>query len=409
VFGLPISELAERVDGLDACLAYYERLQARRDGLDFDIDGIVYKVDSLALQERLGFVARAPRWAIARKFPAQEAVTVLRDVEFQVGRTGVVTPVARLEPVFVGGVTVSNATLHNMDEIQRLELHEGDTLVVRRAGDVIPQVVSVVAEKRRPGARPIAAPTACPVCQSAVERVPGEAALRCTGGLVCMAQLKAAMRHFASRRAMDIDGLGERLIEQLVDGRLVRQRGGPLRSAHGAASAPGAHGREVGEEAARGHRAQPRDNAGTLYLRPGDSRGRRGDGDLWRGISATSTALAGASEEDLQAVPMSVPWWHGMSSASSRRRPTATVVDGAAGGGAALARARHARGGGGAPGGADLGGDRPPREPVARGGGGDAARRSGRARRNPCRRGPAWYWPVRGRAASWQRPTWASR
>jgi DNA ligase (NAD+) len=303
VFGLPISELAERVDGLDACLAYYERLQARRDGLDFDIDGIVYKVDSLALQERLGFVARAPRWAIARKFPAQEAVTVLRDVEFQVGRTGVVTPVARLEPVFVGGVTVSNATLHNMDEIQRLELHEGDTLVVRRAGDVIPQVVSVVAEKRRPGARPIAAPTACPVCQSAVERVPGEAALRCTGGLVCMAQLKAAIWHFASRRAMDIDGLGERLIEQLVDRRLVSS----VADLYGLRMAQLLPLERMGEKSAKKLLAAIERSRETTLERFIYALGIREVGEA----TATSlarhfrdlAALAGASEEDLQAVP----------------------------------------------------------------------------------------------------------
>ncbi|MEM6773479.1 MAG: NAD-dependent DNA ligase LigA [Pseudomonadota bacterium] len=221
-WGLPISREAAQLSGLDACVAYYEDLAGRRDSLPFDIDGIVFKVDSFELQERLGFVARAPRWAIARKFPAQEMVTTLAGVEFQVGRTGAITPVARLEPVFVGGVTVSNATLHNMDEIGRLELHEGDTVVVRRAGDVIPQVVSVIAERRVPGAAPIAAPEACPVCSSAVERVPGEATLRCTGGLVCPAQLKAAIRHFASRKAMDIDGLGDKIIDQLVDRDLVR-------------------------------------------------------------------------------------------------------------------------------------------------------------------------------------------
>ncbi|MFV8817423.1 NAD-dependent DNA ligase LigA [Haliea sp. E17] len=210
------------VEGIEACEAYYEQLAVRRDALPYDIDGIVYKVNSLGLQERLGFVSRAPRWAIARKFPAQEEMTQLLDVEFQVGRTGAITPVARLEPVFVGGVTVSNATLHNADEIARLGLRIGDTVVVRRAGDVIPQVVSVVLEKRPADAREVSFPQSCPACGSAVEREESEAVLRCLGGLVCPAQLKAAIWHFAARRAMDIDGLGDKLVEQLVDAGLVK-------------------------------------------------------------------------------------------------------------------------------------------------------------------------------------------
>jgi DNA ligase (NAD+) len=221
-WGIPISHYAQRLESLEDCVAYYARLAEQRDGLSFDIDGIVFKVDALEQQAALGFVARAPRWAIARKFPAQEAMTTLLGVEFQVGRTGAVTPVARLEPVFVGGVTVSNATLHNMDEIARLQLHDGDTVMVRRAGDVIPQVVSVLPEHRLAGAAAIQPPAACPVCASPLERVPGEAAMRCSAGLVCPAQLKAAVRHFSSRRAMDIDGLGEKLIDQLVDRGLVR-------------------------------------------------------------------------------------------------------------------------------------------------------------------------------------------
>ncbi|MFT4874724.1 NAD-dependent DNA ligase LigA [Congregibacter sp.] len=221
-WGVPVSRYAERLSTLEECVDYYHRLGEQRDGLSFDIDGIVYKVNDFEAQTKLGFVARAPRWSIARKFPAQEAVTKVTGVEFQVGRTGAITPVARLEPVFVGGVTVSNATLHNMDEIGRLELHHGDTVVVRRAGDVIPQVVSVIEERRIAGAALIDTPTACPVCASAVNRVAGEATLRCSGGLICPAQLKAAVRHFASRRAMDIDGLGEKLVEQMVDNGLVR-------------------------------------------------------------------------------------------------------------------------------------------------------------------------------------------
>jgi DNA ligase (NAD+) len=189
--------------------------------LAYDIDGIVFKVDSLALQAQLGFVSRAPRWAIAHKFPAQEEITVLRDVEFQVGRTGAITPVAKLEPVFVGGVTVSNASLHNFDEIERLGVMIGDYVVVRRAGDVIPKIVQVVLERRPDTASAIIAPGHCPVCVSPLERAPGEAALRCSGGLVCGAQRKEAIKHFASRKAMDIDGLGDKLVEQFVDAGLI--------------------------------------------------------------------------------------------------------------------------------------------------------------------------------------------
>lgn len=220
-WGLRINSEMAVVDGIDACNAYYDELAQKRDALPYDIDGIVFKVNDLALQERLGYVSRAPRWAIARKFPAQEEATRLLDVEFQVGRTGAVTPVARLEPVFVGGVTVSNATLHNSDEIQRLELKIGDMVVIRRAGDVIPQVVSVIESERPKSARSVSFPQTCPVCQSPLEREDGEAVVRCTGGLVCAAQQKAAIKHFASRRAMDIEGLGDKLVDQLVDEGLV--------------------------------------------------------------------------------------------------------------------------------------------------------------------------------------------
>jgi DNA ligase (NAD+) len=224
-WGLPRSEYLETVSGVTACGDYFNRLAALRDGLPFDIDGIVFKVNDLTQQARLGFVSRAPRWAIARKFPAQEVSTTLLGVEFQVGRTGAITPVARLEPVFVAGVTVSNATLHNADEIARLGLSLGDRVVVRRAGDVIPQVVSVIAEgDDLPIATtraPIIFPTACPACGASVAREEGEAVLRCGAGLACNAQLKAAIRHFASRKAMDIEGLGDKLIEQLVDEGLV--------------------------------------------------------------------------------------------------------------------------------------------------------------------------------------------
>jgi DNA ligase (NAD+) len=220
-WGFKINTYVEAVRGVAACEDYYEGMQKRRDSLPYDIDGIVYKVNDLALQQRLGFVAKAPRWAIARKFPAQEEMTSLLDVEFQVGRTGAITPVARLAPVFVGGVTVSNATLHNGDEIARLGICIGDTVIIRRAGDVIPQVVAVVLDKRPADAQPIVFPENCPVCQSPVRRVEGEAVARCSGGLFCGAQSKEAIKHFASRKAMDIDGLGDKLVELLVDRGLI--------------------------------------------------------------------------------------------------------------------------------------------------------------------------------------------
>ncbi|MDA9839580.1 NAD-dependent DNA ligase LigA [Porticoccaceae bacterium] len=220
-WGFKINEHMQVVSGIAACEDYYQILAERRDGLAYDIDGIVYKVNDLRLQERLGFVAKAPRWAIARKFPAQEEMTQLLDVEFQVGRTGAVTPVARLEPVFVGGVTVSNATLHNGDEIQRLGICIGDTVIIRRAGDVIPQVAKVVLDRRPANARPIVFPERCPVCDSAVVRAEGEAVARCSGGLFCGAQIKQAIKHFSSRKAMDIDGLGDKLVDLLVDREVI--------------------------------------------------------------------------------------------------------------------------------------------------------------------------------------------
>ncbi|CAI8394745.1 MAG: DNA ligase [Halieaceae bacterium] len=223
-WGLPISEYMQTVSGIAACDDYYEALARQRDTLPFDIDGIVFKINGMAEQEKLGFVSRAPRWAIARKFPAQEVSTQLLGVDFQVGRTGAITPVARLEPVFVGGVTVSNATLHNADEIERLGVKLGDTVVVRRAGDVIPQIVSVVEGNTlgsSPERAPIIFPDQCPDCGSDVAREEGEAVIRCIGGMACSAQLKAVIRHFASRKAMDIEGLGDKLIDQLVDDGLV--------------------------------------------------------------------------------------------------------------------------------------------------------------------------------------------
>ncbi len=221
-WAMPVSNRIRLCTGAEEVLAFYRRIQEDRASLGFDIDGVVIKIDSLALQERLGFVARAPRWAIAYKFPAQEQMTRVRDVEFQVGRTGAVTPVARLEPVLVSGAMVSNATLHNADEIERLGLRIGDTVVIRRAGDVIPQVVGVVLDKRPADTRAIVFPTRCPVCGSDVERVEGEAVVRCTAGLVCAAQRKEALKHFVSRRALDVDGMGDKIIDQLVERELVK-------------------------------------------------------------------------------------------------------------------------------------------------------------------------------------------
>jgi DNA ligase (NAD+) len=220
--GLPVSPDAQRVHGVQGCLDYYRRLGERRASLPYQIDGVVYKLESRAEQERLGFISRAPRWAIAHKFPADEAFTVVRDIGFQVGRTGALTPVARLEPVFVSGVTVSNVTLHNIDEVRRKDVRIGDTVVVRRAGDVIPEVVSVVLDKRPPDTVEVQLPSHCPVCGSQVLRVEGEAVARCTGGFTCRAQRQEALRHFASRRALDIEGLGDKLVEQLVERDLVR-------------------------------------------------------------------------------------------------------------------------------------------------------------------------------------------
>jgi DNA ligase (NAD+) len=221
-FGLPVCADRAVVRGAQALAEFHQRIATRRDALPFDIDGVVYKVNILALQAELGFVSREPRWAVAHKYPAEEQLTIVRDIDIQVGRTGKLTPVAKLEPVFVGGTTVSNATLHNEGELRRKDVHIGDTVIVRRAGDVIPEVVGVILERRPADAKAFVMPTTCPVCGSKVVREEDEADARCTGGLFCAAQRKQAILHFAGRRAMDIEGLGDKLVEQLVDENIIR-------------------------------------------------------------------------------------------------------------------------------------------------------------------------------------------
>lgn len=218
----PVCDLRATVAGYDGLQAFYDDIGKKREGLAFDIDGVVYKVNAFTQQNELGFVSRAPRWAVAHKFPAEEAITTVEDITVQVGRTGAITPVARLEPVFVGGVTVTNATLHNEDEMLRKDIRIGDTVIVRRAGDVIPEVVSVLLEKRPKNAKQFNMPSLCPECDSHIERPEGEAIARCTGGLFCPAQRKQAISHFASRRAMDIEGLGSKLVDQLVETQLLK-------------------------------------------------------------------------------------------------------------------------------------------------------------------------------------------
>jgi DNA ligase (NAD+) len=220
--GLPVCPLNNVVTGVKGLLGFYKEILSTREQLAYEIDGVVYKVNDFKQQQELGFVSRAPRWATAHKFPAQEELTTVLDVDWQVGRTGAITPVARLKPVFVGGVTVSNATLHNMDELERKDVRVGDTVIIRRAGDVIPEVVSVVKERRTKGGRQVRLPAKCPVCNSDVSRPEGEAVARCSGGLFCSAQRKESIRHFVSRRAFDIEGLGSKLIEQLVEDKIIQ-------------------------------------------------------------------------------------------------------------------------------------------------------------------------------------------
>ncbi|OGZ62141.1 MAG: DNA ligase (NAD(+)) LigA, partial [Candidatus Spechtbacteria bacterium RIFCSPLOWO2_02_FULL_38_8] len=221
-YGFPVSRDIQTVSGIDACEIYYKNIEKKRNKLPFEIDGVVYKVDDIALQHQLGFISRAPRWAIAHKFPAEEKETIVQHIELQVGRTGAITPVARLKPVSVAGVTVSNASLHNFDELARKDIREGDHVIIRRAGDVIPEVVKAILSKRPKNTHKMKLPTQCPVCKSAVIKPEGEAVLRCTAGLYCSAQLRESIKHFASRRAMDIDGLGDKIVDALVDEGLVK-------------------------------------------------------------------------------------------------------------------------------------------------------------------------------------------
>jgi DNA ligase (NAD+) len=221
-WGLRINPEIEVANGVEGCLEYFHKLAKKRDKLSYEIDGVVYKVNNIRLQEELGFVSRAPRWAVAHKFPAHEETTQVLDIEFQVGRTGALTPVARLKPVFVSGVTVSNATLHNLDETWRKDVRVGDTVVVRRAGDVIPEIVSVIKEKRPRGTHPIPVPKRCPICHSEAVKAEGEVSPICTGGLYCRAQVRESILHFASRRAMNIDGLGDKLVELFLNQKLIK-------------------------------------------------------------------------------------------------------------------------------------------------------------------------------------------
>jgi DNA ligase (NAD+) len=302
-WGLRISPLLRVVQGAEGCLAYYRDIGERRAQLPYEIDGVVYKVNRLQRQRDLGFVARAPRWAIAHKFPAHEENTVIRGVEFQVGRTGALTPVARLEPVFVGGVTVSNATLHNMDEVRRKDVRIGDTVVIRRAGDVIPEIVKVIVEKRPSSALEVQLPDKCPVCGSDVERVEGEAVARCTGGLFCPAQRKESLRHFASRRALDIEGLGSKLIDQLVDSDQVRSPADLYRLTVEQL----ADLERMGEKSARNLVEALRKSRNTTFARFLYALGIRDVGEATAaalaGFFGTLEALQNASEAEIQDVP----------------------------------------------------------------------------------------------------------
>jgi DNA ligase (NAD+) len=306
-WGVPVSPLSRVVDGLEGCREYYSATMADRPRLDYEIDGVVLKVDSVEQQRELGFVSRAPRWAIAWKFPAEEAVTVLSHVEFQVGRTGALTPVARLEPVFVGGVTVSNATLHNIDEIERKDVRPGDTVVVRRAGDVIPEVVRALPERRPRSSRRVKLPAKCPVCGSDIVRAEGEAVARCSGGLFCPAQRKEALRHFASRKAMDIDGLGTKILDQLVERGAGDKKVENPADLYGLTAEDLAQLDRMGQKSADNLEKALERSKSTTFQRFLYAIGIREVGEVTAANLAVHfgdvETLAEASEDDLQAVP----------------------------------------------------------------------------------------------------------
>ncbi|MBC7984924.1 MAG: NAD-dependent DNA ligase LigA [Candidatus Obscuribacterales bacterium] len=301
--GLPVSADRAVVAGAAGLTAFHDRIGAKRESLPFDIDGVVYKVNSFALQRQLGFVTREPRWAVAHKYPAQEQVTTVRAVEFQVGRTGALTPVARLEPVFVGGVTVSNATLHNMDELHRKDVRIGDAVVVRRAGDVIPEIVQVLIERRPRNAPEVQMLKHCPICGADVEQLEGEAVARCSGGLFCPAQRKEALRHFAGRRAMDIEGLGAKIIDQLVEANLVKTPADIYRLTLQQL----ADLERMGEKSAQNILAAVEQSKATTFKRFLYALGIPDVGETTAGTLATHfgslQSLLGASEESIQQVP----------------------------------------------------------------------------------------------------------
>lgn len=326
-WGLPICSEVAVLSSAEACLQYYRDLSARRHALPFDIDGVVYKVDDYAGQQVLGFVARAPRWAIAHKFPAEERLSLVEAIDFQVGRTGALTPVARLSPVFVGGATVSNATLHNFSDLHRKGVRVGDTVVVRRAGDVIPEIVSVVLERRPAGTTEVAVPVACPVCGSEVVQVDGQVTVRCSGGLVCPAQRKQALCHFASRRAMDISGLGDQLIEQLVDSGLVRTADDLYRLDSARLSALERMGERSAEKlVAAIARSRKTTLARFLYAlgipEVGDATSR-----LLASYFGSLEKLVAASEDQLQAVPDIGPVMAAGIAAFFRQRDNRTIIE----------------------------------------------------------------------------------
>jgi DNA ligase (NAD+) len=302
-FGLRTNPLVRQMLGIGQCLDYYHEILDCRQTLNYEIDGVVYKVNDLADQQSLGTISRAPRWAMAYKFPAPEETTIVRDIDVQVGRTGAITPVARLEPVFVGGVTVANATLHNQAEIERLDVRVGDTVTVRRAGDVIPEVVSVVREKRRRGARPFVFPSECPICGSQVMVADGGIIQRCIGGLYCSAQVKESIKHFVSRRALDIEGLGAKLVEQLVDSGRVRHAGDLFTLSHGELAAMDRMGAKSADNLLGALESSRETTLARFLYGLGIPQVGEATAQTLAQYFSTLEALADASTEALEAVP----------------------------------------------------------------------------------------------------------